>query len=50
MRRMPTMNRLITRELPPKLKNGKGRPLVGISPITTARLSVICRAKSVVMP
>jgi hypothetical protein len=50
LRRIPMHRRVVTREDPPKLMNGRGTPVVGSSPVTTPRLMAACETTAKVIP
>jgi len=48
--KIPVINRVATKEVPPKLMKGNGKPLVGVNPVTTNRFRVICKPSRQVIP
>lgn len=46
----PLTNVNVTSDVPPALTNGKGTPVGGTQPLTTAKFIIACNAVTVVSP
>jgi len=50
LNRMPTPKRVITNEVPPKLRKGRGRPVIGRRPTTIPTFTTACVTMRQVIP
>src|SRR5256885_1983260 len=50
LRSMPVASIVMSSAEPPNEMNGSGSPLVGKSPVTTPRFTIVCVARSTVIP